>query len=432
MRRIIKKLCPNFIKKRVIYLLKKVNQHKRRKRFGNIGSEDSYSYALNPDNIRQDTKIGKYCSISSNVWIAPRNHPSTWLTTSPVVYNSNIKELYSENLRNILDKENAEKKCEIGNDVWIWVNAVILQGVRIGDGAIIGTNAVITHDVPPYAIMGGTPAKIIKYRFDETMIRELLEVKWWNKPLSVLKNLSFDNPYEDVKYLQKYRYHIMNEMKLCFIITSVIYPCSTSLNYSDIRSAFDVDERIEQTQRSIRSVKEKCPNATVILIDGGEQDPKLQDMVDEYFYVGEEDEIKKAVGSQYKGLGEAYLILRVLDELKKYDYCFKLSGRYYLTEAFDVTDFQFSAFNFKNYTRKKTKTGESDYIKGSHSTRLYGVPGDRMEQYETALKKSIKELEKGTGIEYALPRYLKKEKFYYCNMLGVAGMCGVNREYLEE
>ena len=58
MRRIIKKLCPNFIKKRVIYLLKKVNQHKRRKRFGNIGSEDSYSYALNPDNIRQDTKSG--------------------------------------------------------------------------------------------------------------------------------------------------------------------------------------------------------------------------------------------------------------------------------------------------------------------------------------------------------------------------------------
>ena len=131
----------------------------------------------------------------------------------------------------------------------------------------------------------------------------------------------------------------------------------------------------------------------------------------------------RRVGPQYKGLGEAYLILRVLDELKKYDYCFKLSGRYYLTEAFDVTDFQFSAFNFKNYTRKKTKTGESDYIKGSHSTRLYGVPGDRMEQYETALKKSIKELEKGTGIEYALPRYLKKEKFYYCNMLGVAGMC---------
>ena len=122
----------------------------------------------------------------------------------------------------------------------------------------------------------------------------------------------------------------------------------------------------------------------------------------------------------------------VVDELKKYDYCFKLSGRYYLTEAFDVTDFQFSAFNFKNYTRKKVKTGESDYIKGSHSTRLYGVPGDRMEQYKTALKKSIKELEKGTGIEYALPRYLKKEKFYYCDMLGVAGMCGVNREYLEE
>lgn len=395
-----------------------------------MGSSDSY--AISPQNIRPDTCVGKYCSIACNVWIGPGNHPSTWLTTSPVIYNRGVNELYSEELRQKLEKENISKKCKIGNDVWIGVNAVVLQGVEVGDGAIIGANAVVTHDVPPYAIVGGTPARILKYRFDEGLRRELLEVKWWNKPLSVLKNLSFENPYKDVKYLQEYRYHIMNEMKMCFLITSVVYPCNTALNYSDTRSAFNVNERIEQTKSSIQSVRQKCPNAHVILVDGGEHDPALQDLVDEYFYVGNEEEIKKAVVSQYKGLGEAYLILRVVDEIKKYDYCFKLSGRYYLTEAFDVTDFQFSAFNFKNYTRKKVKVGESQYLKGSHSTRLYGIPGKSVEQYENALRKSIKDLKKGKGIEYALPQYLKNEKFYYCNKLGVAGLCGVNKEYLEE
>ena len=72
------------------------------------------------------------------------------------------------------------KKTKIGNDVWVGENAIILAGVNIGDGAIIGAGAVVTKDVPPYAIVVGVPAKIIKYRFSTDVIKKLLKIKWWD------------------------------------------------------------------------------------------------------------------------------------------------------------------------------------------------------------------------------------------------------------
>ena len=68
----------------------------------------------------------------------------------------------------------------MGNDVWIGENAHIMSGVTIGDGAIVGSEALVTKDIPPYAIVGGNPAKIIKYRFDEYTIEKLLKIKWWD------------------------------------------------------------------------------------------------------------------------------------------------------------------------------------------------------------------------------------------------------------
>lgn len=119
-------------------------------------------------------KIGKFCSISNNVTIfTGGGHRYDWVSTYPF---------------NVLWKEASHIKGNpvsrgpviIGNDVWIGYGATILDGVKIGDGAVIGTNALVTKDVPPYAIVGGNPAKIIKYRFDEKKIGELLEMKWWD------------------------------------------------------------------------------------------------------------------------------------------------------------------------------------------------------------------------------------------------------------
>jgi len=78
------------------------------------------------------------------------------------------------------------KECVIGNDVWIGCNSTILRGVTIGNGAVIGANSLVNKDVPPYAIVVGSPAKIIKYRFDEEIIQALLKIKWWDYPLEII------------------------------------------------------------------------------------------------------------------------------------------------------------------------------------------------------------------------------------------------------
>ena len=90
----------------------------------------------------------------------------------------------------------------IGNDVWIGQNAVIMPGVHIGDGAIIGTNAVVAKDVPPYAIAVGNPAAVKKFRFDKETIELLLKLKWWDKDIKEIKKiipLITDNDLEKAK-----------------------------------------------------------------------------------------------------------------------------------------------------------------------------------------------------------------------------------------
>lgn len=79
-----------------------------------------------------------------------------------------------------------KKKTVIGSDVWIGTNVTILNGVKIGDGSVIGANTIVTKDVPPYSIVVGNPGKIVKFRFDEKQIEELLRLKWWELPKDIL------------------------------------------------------------------------------------------------------------------------------------------------------------------------------------------------------------------------------------------------------
>lgn len=143
-------------------------------------------------------KIGKWCSIGSNVRVVIGNHPtSNFVSTNPVFYSNRFKSMFDFNLRCENDfKEfsytdsNNKWFVEIGNDVWIGENVTILNGIKIGDGAVIAAGSVVTKDVPEYAIVGGVPAKIIKYRFTEEQIKKLIKIKWWDNDLIWIKKYS--------------------------------------------------------------------------------------------------------------------------------------------------------------------------------------------------------------------------------------------------
>lgn len=135
------------------------------------------------------TKLGKFCSIARNVDIGGFNHDYRKITTMPE-FRFNQTNNGGGRLEKI--KDHSDDYCCIGNDVWIAAGAQILHKVKIGNGAVIGGGAVVTHDVPPYAIVAGVPAKIIGYRCNKDFIDDLLDIEWWNWPLDVIKeNMKF-------------------------------------------------------------------------------------------------------------------------------------------------------------------------------------------------------------------------------------------------
>ena len=136
-------------------------------------------------------KIGRFCSISNHVICNAGIHPfqAPFATTSPCFFSlrkQNGATFATQQMLNEIkttDNEGAFD-CEIGNDVWICEGVFINGGIHIADGAVVLAHAVVTKDVPPYAIVGGVPAKIIGYRYDEATIKWLLNVQWWNNPIA--------------------------------------------------------------------------------------------------------------------------------------------------------------------------------------------------------------------------------------------------------
>ncbi|MBV1835427.1 CatB-related O-acetyltransferase [Novacetimonas pomaceti] len=128
-------------------------------------------------------RIGKYCSIAREVLLILGNHRSDTVTTYPF----RTLAQFWPNAANATDDHCTGGDIVIGNDVWICARATILSGVKVGSGAIIATGAVVTRDVPPYAIVGGNPARVIKYRFPERTIERLLALAWWDWPEEVIR-----------------------------------------------------------------------------------------------------------------------------------------------------------------------------------------------------------------------------------------------------
>ena len=142
-----------------------------------------YSYC-GINNTINFAEIGKFCSLARNVDIGGFDHDYRKFTTMPA---SRFNQLLNAGKGQMVVDDHLEK-CHIGNDVWIGSGAIVLHKVNVGDGAVIGAGSVVTKDVPPYAIVVGVPAHILKFRFPDDVIKQLLELKWWDWPKGKLES----------------------------------------------------------------------------------------------------------------------------------------------------------------------------------------------------------------------------------------------------
>lgn len=144
----------------------------------------SFTY-IAQDSIISRTSIGKFCSIGPRVMCGLGKHPSrTFVSTHPLFFSNQLQAQISFSDDSYFDEF---KPIEIGNDVWVGANVIILDGVKIGNGAIIGAGSIVTKDVDPYAIVAGVPAQTVRYRFSDEQIDWLMDLKWWDFDVEWLK-----------------------------------------------------------------------------------------------------------------------------------------------------------------------------------------------------------------------------------------------------
>lgn len=159
-------------------------------------SVGAFSY-MQGNTTLYNTEVGRFCSIASGVVSGPGEHPTNWLSSHPFVCSGTdavigIAQVYPEYnlwLGSPSVGHRHTRRVVVGNDVWVGQNAIISQGVRVGDGAIIAAGAVVTKDVEAYSIVGGVPAKHIKFRFDGRTIERLLKLRFWDYDLSPITSL---------------------------------------------------------------------------------------------------------------------------------------------------------------------------------------------------------------------------------------------------
>ena len=170
----------------------KLSGHKVKIGAFSYGFEDTGVLSWN-ENI--EISIGRFCSVASGLKLyCGGNHRVDWISTFPFghIHTKYIK------VQPVIGTPITNGNITIGNDIWIGRDVTILSGITIGDGAVIASNSHIVKNVEPYSIVGGNPAKFIKYRFDDKTIKYLLDLKWWNLPVDVIEKI--------VPYLTKQNY----------------------------------------------------------------------------------------------------------------------------------------------------------------------------------------------------------------------------------
>lgn len=173
----------------------------------NVQKIGAFSYISRGAVFKGVKSIGRFCSIATNVSVGYGNHNTSFISTHPLFenidysWNENFHSLrknhitwlekMSEMSHEIMKEKN--KAPEIGNDCWIGTGAFICRNVKIGNGAVIGAHAVVTKDVPPYAIVAGCPAKIIRFRFPEDIIEKLENLQWWEYGPDILADIQLND-----------------------------------------------------------------------------------------------------------------------------------------------------------------------------------------------------------------------------------------------
>lgn len=145
-------------------------------------SVGAFSYIV-PGARPENCTIGRHCSIATGVLVMGTDHPTDRVSTSTWSYGGNLSRIVKEDFGVDVRQDSnipASRKTDIGHDVWIGQNALLKGGIHIGTGAVVGANAVVTKDVPPYGVAVGNPARVVKYRFEEELAGRLADTQWWN------------------------------------------------------------------------------------------------------------------------------------------------------------------------------------------------------------------------------------------------------------
>jgi acetyltransferase-like isoleucine patch superfamily enzyme len=168
----------------------------------------AFSYCVS--RLEPTMRIGRYCSIAGGVGQIPGGHPTDWVSSSPFSHHPHPLHGFADYLKDrgvsryrLHPFDLGSAPIEIGNDVWIGDSAVLKPGITIGDGAIVAMRAMVSRDVPPYAIVGGLPAKLIRHRFPEELAERIRQTEWWRFGPDVLQALDVRKPENFVERFEE-------------------------------------------------------------------------------------------------------------------------------------------------------------------------------------------------------------------------------------